>query len=269
MRVSCLALLLTLLTVPASAVEIIAHRGASYDAPENTLSSVNLGWKVDADAVEIDIRLTADGHIVLMHDETTKRTGGRDVPVAKQTLADLTKLDVGRWKGERFAGERVPTLAEVLKTVPEGKRLFIEIKSGPEILPELKRVLDAAGKPPAQTPLICFSYETLQAAKKLMPALEMYWLVKYERDKKTGQLNHTADELIELTTAANLDGLDLGNTPPLDQPFVNAVRSSGLKLYVYTVNSADKAREYWNLGVHGITTDRPDYLRKQLQAHSR
>ena len=269
MRVCCLTLLVSCLTFPAFGVEIIAHRGASYDAPENTLSAVNLGWKVDADAVEIDIRLTADGRIALMHDESAKRTGGRDVPIAKATLAELKKLDVGRWKAQQFAGERIPTLEEVLRTIPDGKRLFIEIKSGPEILPELKRVLDAAGKPPSQTPLICFSYETMQAAKRLMPGLKMYWLVKYERNKKTGQLNHTAKELIELAKAADLDGLDLGNTPPLDQDFVRAVKSSGLKLYVYTINDVEKARQYQNLGVDGITTDRPRYLKKELEAPSR
>ena len=76
------------------AVEIIGHRGASRDAPENTLASVNLAWKRNADAVEIDVYLSKDGHIVVVHDETTKRYGGPDRKIADQTLADLKKLEL-------------------------------------------------------------------------------------------------------------------------------------------------------------------------------
>ncbi|MCA9017815.1 MAG: glycerophosphodiester phosphodiesterase, partial [Planctomycetaceae bacterium] len=122
-------------TAAFSAVEIIGHRGASYDAPENTLASVNLAWQRNADAVEIDIYLTKDGKIVAYHDKTTKRIGGRDQAVNEQTLAELQTLDVGAWKNEKYKEERIPTLTQILKAIPAGKRLFIEIKCGPEVLP--------------------------------------------------------------------------------------------------------------------------------------
>ena len=126
-------------------MEIVAHRGASFDAPENTVAAIKLAWEQKADAAEFDVFLSKDGKIVVMHDPNTKRIGGVDRKVVDQTLAELRKLDVGRWKDARFAGERMPTLEEMLATVPAGKRVFIEVKCGPEIVPELDRVLKASG----------------------------------------------------------------------------------------------------------------------------
>src|SRR5690554_3096282 len=99
--------------------ELIAHRGASWLAPENTLASVVLAWEMDADAVEIDIYLTSDNQIVLFHDATTKRTAGRDGLVEEQTLEQLRELDVGSWKGPQWEGEKIATLDQALATVPE------------------------------------------------------------------------------------------------------------------------------------------------------
>ena len=83
-----------------------------------------------------------------------------------QTLAELKQLDIGSWKGEQWAGERIPTLAELLAIIPEGKRLFIEIKCGPEIAPRLVQVLQAAKKRPEQTCLISFSYHVMQRGQE-------------------------------------------------------------------------------------------------------
>jgi glycerophosphoryl diester phosphodiesterase len=255
--------------VPAFGVEIIAHRGASHDAPENTLASINLAWAQKTDAVEIDIYLTADGQIVALHDQSTKRTAGLDKPVVQQTLAEIKRLDAGSWKSPKYAGERIPTLAEILRTIPEGKRLFIEIKAGPEIVPELKRVLQQAGKAPAQTPAIGFSYETVRLTKQQIPEIRVYWLAELKRNNETGQLNHTAAELIQKTKQGNLDGLDLGHIPPLTADFVREIKQAGLPIFVWTVNDVDKAREYRDLGIDGITTDRPALLREAFATGSK
>ena len=107
-------------------MDIIAHRGASHEAPENTLASVRLGWAQGADAVEVDVRQSRDGHIVVIHDAHTRRTAGVTRRVRAETLDELRALEVGRWKHRRHAGEKIPTLAEVIETVPPGKRLFVE-----------------------------------------------------------------------------------------------------------------------------------------------
>ena len=119
----------------AGHIKIIAHRGASHLAPENTLASVELAWRLGADAVEVDVRLTRDGRIVAIHDPTTDRTAGIHLEVAATHSSHLRRLDVGRYKHPRFAGERIPYLEEVLQTVPPGRQLFVEIKCGPQILP--------------------------------------------------------------------------------------------------------------------------------------
>src|SRR5690349_6499814 len=127
-------------TLSLPAVDIVAHRGASFDAPENTVASAKLGWEQKADAVEIDIYLSKDGRIVVLHDADTKRTAGSVGKVVESTAEHLRTLDAGSWKGADWKGEKIPFLEEIIATVPEGGRLFIEIKCGPEILPELERV---------------------------------------------------------------------------------------------------------------------------------
>src|SRR5689334_25434220 len=89
----------SLLAADPPKVEIVAHRGASFDAPENTVAAIELAWKQSADASEFDVYLTKDGKLVVIHDATTKRTANADVRVADSTLAELRKLDAGKWKG--------------------------------------------------------------------------------------------------------------------------------------------------------------------------
>lgn len=248
-----------------SAVEIIGHRGASHDAPENTLASVNLAWQRNADAVEIDIYLSKDGQIVAYHDKTTKRIGGRDQEVKAQTLEELQTLDVGSWKHAQYKDERVPTLRQILETIPANKRLFIEIKCGAEVLPQLKRDLAASGKTAAQTAIIGFDYETMQQAKQLLPALKVYWVFKVKQNKLTRKWAHDADYYIQKAKAAHLDGLDIGFNNFVTQEFVNRSKSAGLPVYVWTVNSVKDARKLVDMGVEGITTDRPGLLYSALK----
>lgn len=248
----------------AAGVEIIAHRGASHDAPENTLAAVNLAWQRDADAVEIDVFLSKDGRIVAMHDETTGRTTGNEEKVAAQTLRELKSLDAGRWKGERWAGEKIPTLAEILRTVPPGKRLFIEVKCGPEIVPELGRVLKGAGKKPEQAVIISFSKDVVTAAKARFPELSVYWLVGLKQDEETGQWSFETNDLIEQTRTAAVDGINVNSVPVVDREFVASFKQAGFKVYVWTVNSPEEARRLVEAGVDGITTDRPRFLRLSL-----
>lgn len=252
------------LVSPLSAVEIIAHRGASHDAPENTLAALNLGWQQGADAGELDVRLTKDGQIVLLHDDDTKRTTGVPGEVASRTLEELQKLDAGAWKGRQWKGERLPTLSEALATIPDGKRMFIEIKCGPEILPKLEPVLQASGKRPEQLVLIGFNYATMQQAKKQFPQAPVYWVVSGKADKKTGE-RPDIRELIAKARAARFDGLDLEANFPLDASTVAQIKAAGLGIFVWTVDDADKAAALVAAGVEGITTNRPGWLRKQLQ----
>lgn len=246
-------------------VEIIAHRGASYDAPENTLAAVKRAWEVGSDAVEFDVRLTQDGQLVAMHDADTARTAGVRKVVKQTPLAELRKLDVGRWKAEAFAGEVPPTLDEVLATVPRGpdaadKRLFIEVKVGPEAVPALLAGLDRAKLPAERTPVISFNYDTCRQVKQKRPALPVYWLVDFRKSQETGQWQPTARELIARACAVDLDGLDLSAKEPVDEQLIDQAKEAGLGLYVWTVDNPDVALRLARAGVDGITTNRPNVL---------
>jgi glycerophosphoryl diester phosphodiesterase len=266
----CLRFLVALLTLAfatswSDAVEIIGHRGASEDAPENTLGSFRLAWTQNADAAETDVYLSKDGEIVVIHDANTGRVGGRNRKVVDQTLAELKQLDIGRWKGDQWTGERIPTLAELLAIIPEGKRLFIEIKCGPEIAPRLVEVLNSAHKRPEQTCLISFSYEVMQRVKKELPALKCYWIVQLKRNRKTGSWSPPLQEIIRKAKDAGLDGIDFGDAPVIDREFVAKVKQAGLGVYIWTVNTTKEAGRLEQAGVDGITTNRPGFLKEFLR----
>jgi glycerophosphoryl diester phosphodiesterase len=243
-------------------VEIIAHRGASFDAPENTLPAFDLAWEQKADAIECDVFLTKDRQVVVLHDADLKRVAGVNRKVADLTLAELRKLDVGKWKGQKFAGTRVPTLEEVLETVPAGKRVFIEIKDGPVIVPFFLGVIDKAVLKPEQMVVISFSYEIIEMIEQTRPVLKTYWVVDL-RPKK-GERPRTVEQLIARAQKIRTDGIDVSAGPELTPEFAKAVKDAKLELYVWTVNDAVVAKRMVELGVNGITTDRPAWLREQI-----
>lgn len=265
MKRTALLLLLLGLTAKTSAVDIIAHRGASHDAPENTLAAFKLGWQQRADAVELDIWLTKDGKIVVCHDANTKRTTGTTKKIPESTLAELRTLEAGSWKDPKWKSEKLPTLTEALALIPAGKRLVIEIKCGPEVLPELERDLKASGKPASQLVIISFKYDVCAEAKKLFPKIPVLYLSSFKQDEATGAWTPTPAELIQKAKAAGLEGINLSYKGPLDAAFVKQTHAAGLKFYVWTVNDADVARKLVAAGADGLTTDRPEWLREQLR----
>lgn len=245
------------------AVEIIAHRGASFDAPENSLTSMKLAWEQGADSIETDVWLSKDGKIVVFHDATTKRFNGQEQKVAELNWDDLQKLDIGNWKDPRFEGERIPTLESILETIPQGKRAVLEIKCGPEIMPEFSRVLRASKRPAKELAIISFNFEALAASKKEFPEIPHYFLMGYKKDK-----NGKGPELAPLIArckAAKFDGLDLQYQWPIDKAFVSEVKAAGLQLVVWTVNDPVMARRFAEAGVDGITTDKPKVLKETLK----
>lgn len=245
-------------------VEIIAHRGASYEAPENTLAAMKLAWQQNADAIELDLWLSADRRIVVLHDSNTRRVGGTTNHVSRQTWAQLQDLDVGAWKHSRFKGERIPTLDSILATVPPGKRAVLEIKCGPEILPELARIIARCGRKPSELAIISFHFETLRRSKIEFPQIEHYFLHSYKKDGQTGELPALAP-LLRRAKAARFDGLNLHFDWPIDNAFAAEVKKSGLKLLVWTVNDVAVARKWVAAGVDAITTDRPAWLASGLK----
>jgi glycerophosphoryl diester phosphodiesterase len=238
---------------------IIAHRGASHDAPENTVAAFRLAWEQGADACELDIHQTRDGRIVAIHDPDTKRTTGLARRVADLTLAELRTLDAGRWKSPAFAGEPIPTLGEMLATTPPSGRVFIEVKCPQSVVPELLTVLRASNLEPERTPILCFDARVVVAVKQRRPELPACWLVDLAREKPPD-----VPALIASARSLGADGIDVSDSPDIDTAFVTAIHAAGLRLDVWTINDPAEARRLVALGVDGITTDRPGWLREQL-----
>lgn len=246
-------------------VEIIAHRGASYLAPENTMASVMLGWERGAD-VEVDVHLSKDNRIVAIHDASTKRTAGTDLKVGETASDELRKLDVGSFKADEFAGEQIPFLADVIETIPPKRKLYVEIKCGQEILPFLRELIVESGKI-SQIVIIGFDLDTVIASKELID-VPTFWLKGTAKDKETKEWIPHDVKLVQTVQDRGLDGLDV-HYAGVTEELVRAAKAVGQKLYVWTVDDPEEAARLVELGVNGITTNRPAWLREQLRNTNR
>lgn len=245
------------------AILIVAHRGASADAPENTLPAFHLAWQQGADAIEGDFRLSRDGHIVCIHDEETEKVADRSLNVAKSTLAELKTLDVGIWKSAQFAGTRIPTLPEVLATVPDGKKIFIEVKVGVEIIPALQKALAASPLQPEQIVVISFDADFVTAWKKVSPACKTMLIISHSR--KGWNLSPSADKTLALLNKTGADGLSTNTHRAVNRRFVKRLQAAGYEHHVWTINDARLARRFVGYGTQSITTDHPGALRAALE----
>lgn len=234
-------------------VKIIAHRGASYLAPENTVASVGLAWELGADAVEVDVYLSKDNRIMCIHDADTKRTTGKYFKISETDSEILRQLDAGSLKDKKYSGERIPYIEEVINKVPEGKTLVIEIKCGSEILPFLKAAIAENGSA-RNFNFIAFDLQTITNTKAAFPDNPCHWLCSNRL-------------LIETNLASihgrGLDGVSLSHNI-IDNKVAEKIIQMNLDLYTWTVDDAQEAQRLISLGIKGITTNRPDWLREQL-----
>jgi glycerophosphoryl diester phosphodiesterase len=244
---------------------IIAHRGASADAPENTLSAFRLAWEQEADGIEGDFRLSSDGRIVCIHDEDTSLVAGVPHTVRDTPLAVLQALDVGAWKGESWRGERIATLEEVLAVVPERKQVVVELKAGPEIIEPLVDVLERTPMADENLLLISLMDATVAECKRRLPNVSCHWLTGYHQ-RSNGAWTPTADEVIATIRRLGADGFGSESKPEhFDADFVERLRAAGInQFHVWTVDDPTVARFYANLGAWGITTNRPALIRAEL-----
>lgn len=252
----------------AAAQNIVAHRGASFDAPENTLAAFKLAFEQGADGVEGDFYLSSDGEIVCCHDKDTQRTAGVKHVISETPLKTLRSLDVGSWKHEKFRGERMPTFAEVADAIPAGKKFIIELKTGPEIVAPLKAALARTDLEEEQILIICFDEKTVAECKRLLPDLKCHWLTGYKQDAKTGQWKPTLAEVIATLERSHADGLGTqAEMRHVDAEFLESLCDEGhCEFHVWTVDKPKVARYYRDLKPWGITTNRPGWLREKLEA---
>lgn len=235
---------------------IVAHRGASREAPENTLPAFRLAWAQGADAIEGDFRLTRDGEVVCFHDADTGRMAGVRRVVREATLAELKALEVSQGGAET----RVPTLREVLATVPPGKRLFAELKTGPEILAPFLGAVEASGLAEDQLVVIAFDAAVLAELHRRAPTIPLYWLV----DLAASPTRPSADQFLPTLERCGASGLSSSPHPSLDRAFVERLAAGGFSYHAWTIDEVALAHRLLALGAASLTTNRPGALRREL-----
>ena len=269
MRCALIAVTLFLLVGPFAAWSdaqcIVAHRGASYDAPENTLAAFNLAWEQGADGIEADFYLSSDGQVVCIHDKDTKRTAGVKHVIAETAYELLRTLDVGTWKDGKYKDERMPLCAEVFATVPPGKLMVVELKVGPEIVEPVKRDLETSSLRPEQILIISFNEDTVAECKRQMPSIRCHWLTGYKKND-AGQLKPDVCKVLATLRRTGADGLGTQANPEhVDARFLYCLGLGGYRdFHAWTVDDLETACFYQRLGTWGITTNRPGWLREQL-----
>ena len=235
---------------------IVAHRGASGVAPENTLASFKLAWQQNADAIEGDFRLTKDGVIVCIHDDNTERVGDKKLVVVKSTLQELKVVDIGIYRGDEFSQERVPTLSEVIDTIPNGKKILIEIKCGTEIVPVLVNQLRQSNLSPEQVVIIAFDADVIKACKSLAPEYQANWLNDFETD-------FDFEKILPVLLDIGADGLSSNNEN--SKELVDAVLDLGLSYHTgWTIDDAVWACRMLSWGASSLTTNNPEQMRRKL-----
>jgi len=243
-------------------VLVIAHRGASLSAPENTLPAFKRAIQDQADLVELDYYHARDGVPVVFHDKHLDRTtdaiarwGGTEIPVETKTLTELKQLDAGSWFHPKFAGAGIPTLSESLDLIQANSTTLIERKAGDartcvELL-ETKNLLD-------HVVVQAFDWEFLSDCRRQSAKLTLGAL---------GEKELSAERLDSIVaTGASVVGW---NHQDLSRAAVAAVHARGLRCWAYTVNEAPRARQLIEWQIDGIITDAPAAMRRLVDAGAR
>jgi glycerophosphoryl diester phosphodiesterase len=244
---------------------IIAHRGASADAPENTFAAFTEAWNQGADGIETDVRMTLDGRVVCIHDANTHRCGDRDLTVARATLDELQTVDIGFWKHPLFCGERIPTLRQLLRTLPPGKCIFVEIKDGLNTVPPVCREIRDSKVDVDRITIISFDAAVVAAAREAMPEIKANWLVSYKRTQN-GQIEPDSDTIIQCLHRAHASGLGSENDKAVvTADFCQRLRAAGFGIHCWTFNDPEEAAYFARIGIDSITTDKPGEILTALQ----
>ena len=232
---------------------IIAHRGFSGRFPENTLRAFGEALKLPIDAIELDVRKTLDGALVVMHDETVDRTTQGSGRIGNLTWDEIKKLDAGIWKGEEFAGERVPSLDEALEFIKGQTMLLIEIKEpGTEA-----QIVEAIYRHNALgwVNLVSFHAEAIALAKKMVPQIS-YTLIGGE---PVGSSDMAFSDFIRATFSCGANSVTVHYSALTAQRILYCHRRY-LFVGAWTVDTEELAKQLFSMGVDAIASNFPDIV---------
>lgn len=225
----------------------LSHRGESDDAPENTLNAFSLAMERDSDGIELDIRLSADGEVVCVHDETLERVAGAKLAVAETSLAELRKF------------YPVPRLSEALAVLRPGKHMQIELKGVQPLARPLKTVLEQWGGDRRSLALSSFEESTIQSAAELFPDLPRLLLIDL---KDRFGVFPSAEQVMEHLRKLHCTGISFKATTEADAAFVAALHAEKFRVVVWGVFSDELGLAMAALGVDAMTCNHAVALRR-------
>ncbi|MCP5063387.1 MAG: glycerophosphodiester phosphodiesterase [Ignavibacteriae bacterium] len=237
-----------------NSITIVAHRGASGYAPENTLTSMKKAIEMNAEMSELDVQETADGEIILLHDGTLKRTTGVDGNIWETNYSDLKGMDVGSWFSDEYKNEPIPTLKEVIDLVKGKMKLNIELKANKheKMLAERSLKIVTDNNFLDQVVFTSFKFAESDKIRELNPKAKVgYIFSKFPKD-------------VDVFTA----DIDLLSTyyKIVDAEFIKKAKANGKEVAVWTVNKPEDMKRMIEIGVDQIITNYPDVLRKILDS---
>jgi glycerophosphoryl diester phosphodiesterase len=230
----------------------IAHRGASGDFPENTLRAFDAAIEAGAAMCELDVQITADGVLVVIHDETLDRTTNREGKVEMIHMAELQRLDAGSWRGPQFADERVPTLREVLDRVKGRCDLNVELKAEGIAASVCELIRERHAE--ESTLVSSFDWQAIAEVRQVAPKIKTALLA----DRRAGLALEMASSM---RVAAINPKHDL-----VDRDLCVEAHRQGLKVYTWTVDDSTEMMRLIEAGVDGIMTNYPARLRALMES---
>ncbi|MEK5496469.1 glycerophosphodiester phosphodiesterase [Bacillus sp. FSL M8-0077] len=235
---------------------IIAHRGASSAAPENTIAAFDAAVEQGADYIELDVQMTMDQHVVVIHDDTVDRTTNGSGLVKSYTLQQLKKLDAGSWFDPLYANERIPTLQDVMGRYSERIGILIELKHPKRQVGIEKAVADIISRFGYSRHLMVQSFDetALQRIKALAPSLRTAFIIK------PSILKLAKRNLSMYSSFA--DCLNMKKTM-INRWWINRIHSFGMDIFIWTVKDQETADRIKKYPIDGVVTDNPLFFQKE------
>ena len=240
---------------------LLAHRGMSEDAPENTPSAyrraVERGF-----GFECDVYLTRDGRVFSFHDPTLKRIAGIDKRCADCTWDEVKDLDVGSWKGKKWANERPCLFEDILALARDGRLVEVDVKAGPEIVPAIKRLVESqTNATPRNLVFASARLETIVALRAAMPDFQAWMGVTCRRGWGRKDPPRPVEEALEIVRRSKATGVALQFNPAIvTADYIAAFHRAGYYVNVWTIDDAKSALLAIERGADTVTSNRPSQL---------
>ena len=231
--------------------KVMAHRGASTETPENTMAAFQKAIDDMADYIELDVQLTSDGEVIVMHDSNAYRTTGVDENIVNMTYKEVRRLDAGSWYSDEYKGEKVPGLREVLELAQGKIKLNIELKpadNGEELARKTVALIEKYNME-NDCVVTSFSSSALLAAKSCDENIRVGYI-----------LSAAYGDYYDMK---NIDFFSV-NAAFLSKRTIDAIHNSGKQVYAWTVNNKDSIKNLTNKGVDGVITDNPVLARETI-----